>query len=435
MTQISRREVLYRMAIGGAVAPLWLSGCSGGKPDNVDRNDSGAQGTLSMDFGKPAWEGYFAKAFNDLGWNLLPRLSQPNPFISPAGLAIALGMLELGSDGKTRDELRRLLLLPESSTRDGDSWRSFAQALSAAKPKRQLRLANALFLQTGHELVQEFQKHLKDDFLTQAELVDFQKDTQGAAEAIDLWIAKRLHRPAPKTENRDGMTPLTRLVLVNCIQFQGEWDQRFDPALTKEAAFEISQGRSKPFPFMNRLQGEFHVSVTEEARAVRLPFKEGDRALHLILPKKRHGLNGLLQSEGRIDWETILFENRMSSALDVSLPKFLMQSELRLETPLRQLGLATAFDRNTANLSRMSRSTEPLYVQAVVQQTQFLMNEEGARAAAITKVPTGSKSAGPRKVEPFVADQPFLVALTDDMTKSILFLGRVDDPQPIPKDS
>jgi len=435
MSPLSRREWLRGMAIGGAAAPLWQSGCSGGKPGDDGRKDSKESGSLPLDLGRPPREPYFAKGFNDLGWNLLPRLNQPNPFMSPAGLALALGMLESGSDGKTRDELRRLLLLPESSAHDGDSSRLFARELSAEKPKRQIRLANALFLQTGYALLPEFQKRLKEDFLAQAELVDFQKDAQDAAEAIDRWIAKRLNQPVPKTVNMNGMTPLTRLVLVNCIQFQGEWDQRFDPALTKEAAFEISQGRSKPFPFMNRLQGEFHVSVTEEARAVRLPFKEGDRALHLILPKKRHGLNGLLQSEGRIDWETILFENRMSSALDVSLPKFLMQSELRLETPLRQLGLATAFDRNTANLSRMSRSTEPLYVQAVVQQTQFLMNEEGARAAAITKVPTGSKSAGPRKVEPFVADQPFLVALTDDMTKSILFLGRVDDPQPIPKDS
>ena len=52
------------------------------------------------------------------------------------------------------------------------------------------------------------------------------------------------------------------------------------------------------------------------------------------------------------------------------------------------------------------------------------VDENGAEAAAATGVGVGTTSTP----QPFVADRPFLFAIYDHVSGSILFLGRVVNP-------
>jgi serpin B len=52
------------------------------------------------------------------------------------------------------------------------------------------------------------------------------------------------------------------------------------------------------------------------------------------------------------------------------------------------------------------------------------VNEEGTEAAAATGISVGVVSVPPQ----FTADHPFLILIRDEVTGSILFLGRVVDP-------
>ena len=55
------------------------------------------------------------------------------------------------------------------------------------------------------------------------------------------------------------------------------------------------------------------------------------------------------------------------------------------------------------------------------------MNEEGTEAAAATAVVTITKSMSMESV--FRADHPFIFAILDRQSGSILFLGRLMNPQ------
>jgi serpin B len=52
------------------------------------------------------------------------------------------------------------------------------------------------------------------------------------------------------------------------------------------------------------------------------------------------------------------------------------------------------------------------------------VDEEGTEAAAVTSVEIGLTSAPPR----ILVDRPFLFAIRERLSGTILFLGRVTDP-------
>jgi serpin B len=62
----------------------------------------------------------------------------------------------------------------------------------------------------------------------------------------------------------------------------------------------------------------------------------------------------------------------------------------------------------------------------VLHQAYIKVNEEGSEAAAATGVVVGTTSVPVRKE--ITADRPFLFLIRDNTTGSILFLGRVSNP-------
>ena len=66
-----------------------------------------------------------------------------------------------------------------------------------------------------------------------------------------------------------------------------------------------------------------------------------------------------------------------------------------------------------------------LFISAVLHKAFVDVNEEGTEAAAATAV----LADGGRVLERFRADHPFLFLIRDNRTGSILFMGRLTNPQ------
>lgn len=93
---------------------------------------------------------------------------------------------------------------------------------------------------------------------------------------------------------------------------------------------------------------------------------------------------------------------------------------------LRELGMTSAFVPLTADFSGMTKE-EDLFISDVLHQAFIAVDEKGTEAAAATAVVMEATSAPSLNVELRV-DRPFLFAISDDETGTILFLGRVLDP-------
>jgi serpin B len=91
--------------------------------------------------------------------------------------------------------------------------------------------------------------------------------------------------------------------------------------------------------------------------------------------------------------------------------------------------MPSAFDPDEADFSGIAdleKTDERLFIHDVYHDAAITVDEEGTEAAAATAVVIGDESA---PADPFemVVDRPFLFAIRDRPTGSVLFLGRVVD--------
>jgi serpin B len=103
------------------------------------------------------------------------------------------------------------------------------------------------------------------------------------------------------------------------------------------------------------------------------------------------------------------------------MPKFKFEYEKTLNEILKDMGMIDAFG-GMADLSGISDLF--LFVQFVKQNTFVDVNEEGTEAAAVTTIAIGRESAPAS----FTIDKPFIFAIRERTTNTLLFIGDVKDP-------
>jgi len=109
--------------------------------------------------------------------------------------------------------------------------------------------------------------------------------------------------------------------------------------------------------------------------------------------------------------------------LTLHLPKFKTEFEGKLNDALSAMGMEIAFD-SRANFKGITPDTD-IWIDYVQHNTFIEVNEKGTEAAAATVVAMDWRSAGTM----FVANRPFVYAITEKETGAILFIGRMLEPE------
>lgn len=99
---------------------------------------------------------------------------------------------------------------------------------------------------------------------------------------------------------------------------------------------------------------------------------------------------------------------------------------------LSSLGMPLAFTRFKADFSGINghkpSHKESLFIAAVFHKAFVETNEEGTEAAAAMAVVARGASSRPTPIPVFRAVHPFLFAIRERTSGTILFLGRMADP-------
>ncbi|MFP4048182.1 MAG: serpin family protein, partial [Bacteroidales bacterium] len=156
-----------------------------------------------------------------------------------------------------------------------------------------------------------------------------------------------------------------------------------------------------------------------------IPYSGGEISMLIVLPHETYGMEKL---ESKLDRSLYEKYNQELSRkqVELSLPKFNITADYELSDVLSKLGMKTAFGGD-ADFSGMTGKKE-LYISNIVHKSFVDVNEEGTEAAAATGVVMRKTSLPPSEKVKFKADHPFIFFIKDNETNSVLFMGRVMNP-------
>jgi len=360
----------------------------------------------------------------DLYSVLAKERGRGNLFFSPYSISVALAMTYAGARGETARQMAKTLHFDLAGDKLHPGFAEQMKWFNASGKSYQLAVANALWGQAGTEFNPDFLKITKKYYDSGFKEVDYIHQTEQSRQTINRWVEARTNNKIVELIKPKVIDALTRLVLTNAIYFKGRWESRFQERETREAPFYPAALETVKVPLMRQF-GKFKYAEADNWQLLEAPYKGGEIVMDIILPKPNSDINKLgaaLRPETVDAWLAGLSARQV----EVFLPKFKVEQDLSLGEYLKGLGMTDAFDENRANFSGISKTF--LYITKVIHKAFVEVNEEGTEAAAATAVIVGIKSVSAKQPPIFKADHPFFFLIRDLRSGSILFMGRMNNP-------
>jgi serine protease inhibitor len=425
--QYRRTEKEHMMSRFLRPAALCAAAFTLGACESLTGPGSGAQPLDRLPRSLSVQEQQLIQASNSFAFDILREtmLDQPadNVFLSPLSASLALGMTLNGARGPTQDEMRAVLGYGDASMPAvNEAYRSLMDLLLTLDGSVDMRIANSIWSLEGFPFHQSFYDTVRDYFDASATSLDFSLPT--ASGTINGWVREktggRIESIVP-----DPIPPLVVMYLINAIYFKADWTHAFDRSATRDGTFTRADGVQRNVKMMNRTGRALHYFEPGGVAVVELPYSRGAYAMTLLLPPAGADVDAFVAGLGQEQWDGWLGAMQ-ESELSLGLPRFRLEYETTMNKPLIELGMGRAFgELPGTDFTGLSPLGHGLFISRVLQKTFVDVNEEGTEAAAATAVEI-SRVSGP----PHVAfDRPFVMAIRERLTGTILFLGRIGDPK------
>ncbi len=361
---------------------------------------------------------------NHFGIELLTLTAQAedkNLMLSPLSASTALTMLLNGCRTETYLQIRDMLGYQELTTGEiNATYQSLFSQLLDLDPDIDLALANAVWYRNTFQVHPYFLDTMNQAFKARIEALDF--NSPSALSTINGWASDNTNGKIQKVI--EEISAETVMFLMNALYFKGTWTYQFDKKLTSQAPFYLPDGSSVQVETM-KSKIPLRRYATSEYEAAELTY--GQQNFSMILIEPTGMLNEFLEGFEPEDWEMLvssLDDIPEPSDCDLMLPKFRFEYEKILNDQLVSLGMIDAFEPYVADLSGIT--DESVFVSFVKQNTFVDVNEEGTEAAAVTTIGIEYTSIGP---EPFIIDRPFVFAIRERTSGTLLFIGKVILPE------
>lgn len=353
-----------------------------------------------------------------------------NLFYSPSSLSIALAMTSMGARGDTAMQMAEALHWEGMSRYQLRSEeQDFLDAiLEINTAENELLTANRLFLQKNFSLVQEFVEGSKTFFQADIGLVDYQTDPDGARKDVNYWVEEKTKQKIKNLIAEKVFNARTRLTLVNAIYFKGFWQNQFDEVATFKQRFVVSESEKTEVQMMHLTTNVRHSNDSRVlcCQILELPYQGEDLSMVILLPHDTYGLAKLEENltHERLQQALASVSRAHPEKVEVSLPRFKLTEQFKLNDILANMGATDMFDEFKADFSGMTPGPEKIHVSNVIHKAFVEVNEKGTEAAAATAVvmmvPTGFM-----RNTIFCVDHPFLFMICHKKSSAILFMGRV----------
>ena len=361
---------------------------------------------------------------NEFAWRLFQTMQEQkgevSTVLSPISVTYMLGMLNAGAAGTTRDEITATLGFGSDPTAVNEFCKKMIEGAPNVDPAATVKIANCINVNSamGLSLLKQYVNDMKNYYSAQVEALDFTKSS--TLEKINKWCSKNTAGMIPSI--LDELNPDAAMCLLNAIYFNADWTEKFDLNDTRNSSFTLPDGSIVTRELMHRkaiAQG----CESELCSMLRIPFGSGGYSMYVMLPAEGKTTGDLIREMSQQELTDHLDAIDMTpQEVDILMPRFEIVSDIDLIKVLEPMGIKSAFSYS-ANFSNMSNAS--LYVSMMKQKAKIEVDEDGAKASAVTIAMAGYTSPGPQLYEKaeFHATRPFLYFILEESTRSIFFIG------------
>lgn len=372
-------------------------------------------------------------AHTQFGFNLFKQFVRTsggkNVVMSPSSVAVALSMTYNGAGGTTKTAMARTLGYTSISLDEVNAGnRALMQSLAQPGPGVEISIANSLWGRAGVQFKPEFLNRNREFY--QAEIAALQFNSPDAVDRINSWVSDKTRGKI--TRIIDRIDPQSVLYLVNAVYFNGKWTVPFDPKLTKPHDFTLGSGKVTKVPMMFR-EGDFECYKGQTFQLIKLNYGDNARlGMYVLLPAKESSPGELYKQLTPANWnEWIRQAKGRTTEVELRMPKFKAEYRTEAKGALSTLGMSVAFDPLRADFTAMAPipPTPNVFIGEVVHKAVVEVDEQGTVAAAATSVGMRATAMPGPQVVKMVVDRPFMFAIRDDVTGTVLFLGAITEPK------
>lgn len=341
--------------------------------------------------------------------------------LSPLSAWLALSMTGQGAEGETAAAFEKFAgNLSAEDQKILAAW--FLQDLEEnLQGSTDIALANSIWCDDEITVDTNYLQRVQAYY--RALVVKQNLQEQSALKHINDWIAKVTDKRI--TNMLDEIDQDAVMLLVNAFTLDAKWENPFTEDNTHKDTFYYTDGSERTLDFMHQRFTNAAYLQWEQGEGIVLPYDDGRLAMVALLPAAESDYHALLEQLSA-SWIQEQLEHQQKPTIQLSLPKFEMNSKLNLNDICKAMGLEIAFDAKKADFSGMGHSANgAIYIGRVLQNCQLKVGEAGTEAAAATVVEmrTEGTALEPDDLAVLEFNRPFVYLVLDQQTQIPFFAG------------
>lgn len=362
---------------------------------------------------------------NKFSFDIYQKLKKQNDNIifSPASITSAVAMTYIGAKNNTFNEISNTFYFDADINTFSKDYANLIKINKISKSKLSLYNANSLWIQNELSLNKNFLTINKQYFSSSLHFTDFINESELSRSKINKWVEDNTNKKIKDLIQANTIDNSTRLVLVNALYFKGAWQNKFDKEKNTTENFQVGKNEFIKATFMNRSINSWYYE-DKDAQIVDIPYSDENISLMIIMPKSYKKAK---KFEKKLNYEYYInyIQNKERKQIDLSLPKFSIESDYDLNKTLHEMGIKDAFS-NKADFSGIT-DQEKLLISNVIHKANINVDEEGTEATAATAV-IMAKMFFMRAEVKININKPFIYILRNNTDNCIYFMGKIKNP-------
>lgn len=364
----------------------------------------------------------FTQAYNNFSVRLFQETieQKKNTLISPLSVMLALAMTANGADTQTLKEIEAVLGGGMPIEELNQYLYTYVKNLPSEKTAK-FQIANSIWFRDDVNRIQvkkDFLQTNADYYRASAYKAPFDQQT---VKDINNWVKDKTDGLIKNV--LDEIDHDTLMYLINALVFDAEWEEVYRKNDVGDGIFTALNGEKRNVEIM-RSKESCYLDDGQATGFVK-DYKGRRYSFAALLPNEGIAVEDYIASLSGVGLAKTIREAK-EECVDVQMPKFSYDYEVKMNDTLQSLGIVHAFDKSAADFSRIGSSGDGnLYIGGVLHKTYISVDEKGTQAGAATVVSISGESA--MIGHSVKLDRPFVYLIMDNATGLPLFIGSVLD--------